>query len=34
MPQDDARRRDVMRKLAVALQAVYHLVDVQPLRGA
>ena len=26
--EDDAARRDVTRKLAVALQAVYHLPDV------
>jgi class 3 adenylate cyclase len=26
--EDDARRRDVMRRLAVAVQAVYHLGDV------
>jgi hypothetical protein len=28
LPEDDARRRDIMRTLAVALQAVYHLPDV------
>ena len=31
---DDARRRGVMRKLAVTLQAVYHLPDAQQLRGS
>jgi class 3 adenylate cyclase len=29
LPDDDARRRDVTRKLAVALQAAYHLGDVR-----
>ena len=29
---DDPRRRDIMRKLAVALQALYHLPDAQQLR--
>jgi class 3 adenylate cyclase/energy-coupling factor transporter ATP-binding protein EcfA2 len=28
VPEDGAQRRDVLRKLAVALQAVYHLEDV------
>jgi class 3 adenylate cyclase len=28
LSQDDARRRDITRRLAVALQAVYHLGDV------
>jgi len=26
--EDDARRRDITRRLAVAMQAVFHLVDV------
>ncbi|MBD0329678.1 MAG: AAA family ATPase [Thermoleophilia bacterium] len=33
LPPDDPRRRDVMRRLAVALQAVYHVPDAQQLRG-
>jgi hypothetical protein len=28
LPEDDVRRRDIMHKLAVALQAVFHLPDV------
>jgi class 3 adenylate cyclase len=32
LPEDDVRRRDVMQKLAVALQAAFHLRDVAPAR--
>jgi class 3 adenylate cyclase len=32
LSDEDPRRRDVMRKLAVALQALYHLPDAQQLR--
>ncbi len=32
--EDSSRRSDVMRKLAVALQAMYHVADAVQLRGA
>jgi predicted ATPase len=32
LPTDDSRRRDVMRRLAVALQAAAHLPDAEQLR--
>jgi class 3 adenylate cyclase len=32
LPEDDPRRRDVTQKLAVALQAAFHLRDVAPAR--
>jgi class 3 adenylate cyclase len=34
IPADDDRRATVMRRLAVALQAMYHLADARQLRGA
>jgi class 3 adenylate cyclase len=33
LPQDDPRRRDITRKLAVAIQTVFHLGDVGPAVG-
>jgi hypothetical protein len=32
VPEDDVRKRDLGRRLAVALQAAYHLGDVEQLR--
>ncbi|MBA2384537.1 MAG: AAA family ATPase [Actinobacteria bacterium] len=32
VPEDDDRRRDISRRLAVALQALFHLPDAQRLR--
>ena len=32
IPEDDERRRDLSRRLAVALQAAYHVADVERLR--
>ena len=32
LPPDDPRRRDIMRKLAVAVQAAFHVADAQQLR--
>lgn len=32
VPEDDGRRRDIGRRLAVALQALYHVPDAEHLR--